>query len=133
MIPFYRRKKKIKQVDMAKAISVSPSYLCRVENGLQKPNEKFMTACADYLEVSFDVLFPARVNKVKIEKVSISYSNKLWSARKERGIKQYELAKSLGCSPSYLSKVEKGLQEPNITFRNKCAKILKIKEVELFS
>ncbi|NMB64064.1 MAG: helix-turn-helix domain-containing protein, partial [Spirochaetes bacterium] len=35
MILYYRRKKNIKQVDMAKALHVSPSYLCKIERGVQ--------------------------------------------------------------------------------------------------
>jgi transcriptional regulator with XRE-family HTH domain len=53
--------------------------------------------------------------------------------RQEKGIKQYELARQLECSPSYLSKVEKGLQRPNDRFRKRCAKILRVKESELFA
>ena len=134
MIPYFRREKKIKQVDLARALKVSPSYLCKIEKGLQEPTERFVKSCAEFLNVAVEELFPVKKKKrEKIRNIKSSHSNKLWSVRRERGIKQYELARMLDCSPSYLSKVEKGLQEPNGKFRKKCAKILKIKEIELFS
>jgi len=134
MIPYFRREKGIKQIDLARALKVSPSYLCKIEKGSQEPTDKFIKEISEYMGVPQKELFPAkRRKKDKIKKINNTYSNKLWSVRRERGIKQYELAKKLNCSPSYLSKVEKGLQQPNDQFKKKCAKILKVKEVELFS
>jgi putative transcriptional regulator len=132
MIPYIRRKKNIKQYDMAKALRVSPSYLCKIEKGIQEPSDKFKQACAKYLNVSAPALFPQAIDDAKIRTINRSFSNKLWSVRKEKKIKQYELARHLRCSPSYLSKVEKGLQEPTVQFKKMCAKILKTKEHELF-
>ena len=43
---------------MSKALSVSPSYLCKVEKGIQDPTEKFMDACSDYLNEPRSVIFP---------------------------------------------------------------------------
>ncbi len=134
MIPYFRREKKIKQIDLARELKVSPSYLCKIEKGTQEPTEKFMEEISDFLQVPKKELFPAKKRKrEKIKTINNTCSNKLWSVRRERGIKQYELARMLDCSPSYLSKVEKGLQQPNVRFKKKCAKILKVKEVELFS
>ncbi len=132
MIPFFRRKKKIKQTDMAKALNVSPSYLCKVEKGLAQPTASFKGVCAKYLKVSKHVLFPEDEKIGDIKNIKMSFTNRLWCIRKEKGIKQYELAKKLNCSPSYLSKVEKGLQDPTERFRKNCAKILKEKEASIF-
>jgi len=133
IVPYIRRKKNIKQYDMARSLNVSPSYLCKIEKGIQQPTDKFKTACAKYLGVSVSVLFPDDIDHDKINTINKSFKNKLWSVRKEKRIKQYELARQLHCSPSYLSKVEKGLQEPTKQFRKMCAKILKKRESELFS
>ena len=116
---------------MAKDLEVSPSYLCRVENGLQAPSQIFRKICAEYLEVTLENLFPQKINKKKLEEIGSS-KNKLWLARKKKNIKQNELAKNLGCTPSFLCKVEKGQKVPSDKFKKKCAKILKIKEVDLF-
>ncbi|PKL35651.1 MAG: transcriptional regulator [Spirochaetae bacterium HGW-Spirochaetae-1] len=132
MIPHIRREKKVKQVDLARALDVSPSYLCKIEKGLQEPTEKFINGCAEFFNVSVEELFPLRKKKESLKKINEKFTNRLWSTRTEKGIKQYELAKVLNCSPSYLSKVEKGLQQPNNKFRKKCARILKVKETELF-
>ena len=117
---------------MAKDLQISPSYLCKIEKGLQEPSKKLMCSCAEYLSIPENELFPERTPKSKIENINSTFQNMLWSTRNARGIKQKDLARSLGCSPSYLSKVEKGFYDPNLKFKNKCAKILKIKVVELF-
>lgn len=133
MVPFIRRKKNIKQSEMAKDLDVSPSYLCKIEKGIQQPTDKFKQSCASYLNVPVSSLFPEDVDREKIKKINKGFKNKLWSVRKEKNIKQYELARQLHCSPSYLSKVEKGQQEPTTRFKKTCAKILKTKETDLFS
>lgn len=122
----------MKQNDLARALKVSPSYLCKIENGSMEPNEKFMVSCAEYLNMPRLILFPEKVVREKIGKMESSLSNNIWAARQQRGIKQYELARLLECSPSYLSKIEKGLQKPGHGFKAKCAKILKKKINELF-
>ncbi len=132
IIPYLRRQKGIKQADMSRALEVSPSYLCKVENGTMHPSKNFMLKCAEYLEVDIEVLFSKNISKEKIFNISKNLNNKLWSIRKKKGIKQVELARKLDCSPSYLSKIEKGHQSPSEEMRKKCAKILKIRENELF-
>ncbi len=129
-----RRKKKIKQVDLASALDVSPSYLCKIERSLIEPTEKFIRACSEYLETAEDELFPDEKSSDDRngEKNSLTAETRLWTARQARGIKQYELAREIGCSPSYLSKIEKGQKIPNEKIRKLCARILKIKESELF-
>jgi len=128
-ISIIRREKKIKQRDLSAALGVSPSYLCKIEKLVQEPTDKFIKACSDYLGVSESELFSPPPKKVEHKS---QFKNKLWEIRQAKGIKQYELARILECSPSYLSKVEKGLQCPNGKLRKLCAKALKIKEKELF-
>lgn len=123
-----RRKKKITQKELAAALDVSPSYLCKIEKSLQEPTERFVKDCAEYLQVAEEELFPAAHKNER----NVSPETKLWAVRKEKGIKQYELARALGCSPSYLSKIEKGFQRPTVKIKKLCAKILKVKENELF-
>ena len=127
-----RRKMKIKQRELAGVLEVSPSYLCKVEKGLVDPTDAFRKLCADYFNETIEILFPEepkKKNEVYSDEQSV---NNVWSARKRKNIKQNKLAELLGCSPSYLSKIEKGLQLPNEKFKKKCAKVLKIKEADLF-
>ena len=128
-ISIIRREKKIKQRDLATALGISPSYLCKIEKVVQEPTDKFIKACSEYLGVSENELFSPPNKKTKRKS---QFKNKLWEIRQAKGIKQYELARILECSPSYLSKVEKGLQCPNDKLRKLCARVLKIKEKELF-
>lgn len=132
LISIVRRKKNIKQRDLAVALAVSPSYLCKIENGVQIPTEKFIEACSGFLETPKDELFPNGQNGNRRLKIKDVFDNGLWSARMNRGIKQNELARQLGCSPSYLSKIEQSKLQAKPLFKKKCAKILKVKEAELF-
>ncbi len=132
LIPILRREKKIKQLDLAKALDVSPSYLCKVEKGLVTPTESFRELCAAFLGEKIDFIFPPHGEKRSIQINELTAANNIWNVRQKKNIKQNRLAELLDCSPSYLSKIEKGLQQPNEKFKKKCAKILKIKEAELF-
>lgn len=132
LIPILRRKKKIKQIDLAHALDVSPSYLCKVEKGLVEPTESFRESCSSFLGESIEIIFPPQGEKRSINLNERTSANNIWSVRQKKNIKQNRLAELLECSPSYLSKIEKGLQQPNDKFKKKCAKILKTKETELF-
>jgi transcriptional regulator with XRE-family HTH domain len=115
---------------MSKALSVSPSYLCKIEKGIQEPTEKFMDACSDFLNEPRSAIFPdVIVKKMPSEN---EFKNNLWQIRMDKGLKQNELSKLLECTPSFLSKIEKGFQEPSNKFKKKCARVLKIKESKIF-
>jgi ribosome-binding protein aMBF1 (putative translation factor) len=93
-----------------------------------------MDACSDFLNEPRSVIFPD-INVKKILSKNITneeFKNNLWNFRMEKGIKQNVLAKQLECTPSFLSKIEKGFQSPNDKFKKKCARILKIKESKIF-
>ncbi len=127
-----RKKRAIKQYDMARALGVSPSYLSKIETGSQDPTEKFKMNCAKYLKTSVEKLF----NDFSVEEVFPEFShgltNKLWAKRRELGIKQYDMAKKLQVSTPFLSKVELGLLEPPQDFKELASKIFKMEEKELF-
>ena len=132
LIPVIRRRKKIKQIDLARSLDVSASYLCKVEKGIVEPTDAFRESCSALLGESIEVIFPPQGDKKNINLNERTAINNIWSVRQKKNIKQIRLAELLECSPSYLSKIEKGLQQPNDKFKKKCAKILKIKESELF-
>lgn len=132
-LSYLRRTKNIKQYDLAKILGVSPSFLCKIEKGLLEPTEMLKSKCADYFNESVEIVFPLNINNKNIAQIKSELNtNNLWTVRLKKNLKQNKLAELIGCSPSYLSKIEKGLQEPNSTFKKKCAKILKIKEIDLF-
>ena len=132
LLPVLRRKKKIKQVELARALNISPSYLCKVEKGLAEPTDAFKESCAVILGEPVESVFPPQTEKISMSLPDKIFTNNLWSIRHKKNIKQNKLAEVLGCSPSYLSKIEKGLQQPNDRFKKRCARILKVKETELF-
>ncbi|MCL1833494.1 MAG: helix-turn-helix domain-containing protein [Leptospirales bacterium] len=132
-LSFLRRIKGIKQCNLAKALDISPSFLCKIEKGLFEPTDILKEKCAFFFNEDIESIFlPDSNNKPEFLTKIGSVNNHLWSVRSKKNIKQNKLAELIGCSPSYLSKIEKGLQEPNAAFKKKCAKILKIKETELF-
>ncbi len=132
VIAIIRRERNIKQRDLARELEVSPSYLCKIEKGTIDPTDRFIHSCSKFFGVPVEELFPDKPGKKIDQTLNNNLSNNLWAVRREKGIKQNALANQIGCSPSYLSKVEKGLQRPNEKFRKKCAKILKKKEALLF-
>ncbi|AVQ13529.1 DNA-binding helix-turn-helix protein [Leptospira santarosai] len=127
-----RKKRGIKQYDMARALGVSPSYLSKIETGSQDPTEKFKQSCVKYLKTTLEKLF----NEQPVENVYPEFTegltNRLWAKRRELGIKQYDMAKKLKVSTPFLSKVELGLLEPPEDFKNMASKALKMKKEELF-
>ena len=132
-LSFLRRAKGIKQYDLARILEVSPSFLCKIEKGMIEPSDVLKKKCADFFDEKVESIFSFPEDKKRIIfPGSELNNNNLWTVRLKKNIKQNKLAELIGCSPSYLSKIEKGLQEPNGTFKKKCARILKIKEIELF-
>lgn len=127
-----RKKRAIKQYDMARALSVSPSYLSKIETCSQEPTEKFKINAAKYLKTSVEKLF----NDEKVEEIFPEFSsgltNKLWALRREQGIKQYDMAKKLKVSTPFLSKVELGLLEPSDEFKELASKLFKLETEQLF-
>jgi len=132
MLPVLRRKKMIKQRDLARLLDVSPSYLCKVEKGMIEPAETFRNSCALFFNETVDNIFLVKPVLHMDNHGENRFHNNVWAARIKKNLKQNRLAELLGCSPSYLSRVEKGLQQPSIKFRKQCARILKIRESELF-
>lgn len=131
-ISYLRRSLGIKQYDLAKKLEVSPSFLCKVEKGLLEPTDFFKNKCSEFFNEKIESIFSQHDDKKVIILPENVSNNNLWIVRLKKNIKQNKLAELIGCSPSYLSKIEKGLQEPNTAFKKKCAKILKVKEIELF-
>ncbi|WP_411824904.1 helix-turn-helix domain-containing protein [Leptospira sp. 'Mane'] len=127
-----RKKRGVKQYDMARALGVSPSYLSKIETGAQEPTEKFKTSCAKYLKTSVDKLFNENLVEDIYPEFSNGLKNKLWAVRREMGIKQYDFAKKLKVSTPFLSKVELGLLEPPEDFKTLVSKVLKMEKDDLF-
>ena len=127
-----RKKRGIKQYDMARALNVSPCYLSKIETNNQEPTEKFKTNVAKYLKTTIDKIFNNQPVEEVFPEFSNGLSNKLWAKRRELGIKQYDIAKKLKVSTPFLSKVELGLIEPTEDFKTQAAKVFKTSKTELF-
>lgn len=127
-----RKKRPVKQYDMARALGVSPSYLSKIETGSQAPTEKFKIACAKYLKTTVEKLFNDSVVEEIYPEFSAGLTNRLWAKRREMGIKQYDMAKKLKVSTPFLSKVELGLLEPPESFKKQASKVFKMEQDKLF-
>lgn len=127
-----RKKRGIKQYDMARALGVSPSYLSKIETDSQEPTERFKVNVAKYLKTSVEKLFNEQAVEEIFPEFSTGLTNKLWAKRREMGIKQYDMAKKLKVSTPFLSKVELGLLEPTEEFKQLASKVFKMDQSELF-
>ncbi len=127
-----RKKRGIKQYDMARALAVSPSYLSKIETDSQEPTERFKNNSAKFLKTSIEKLFNDETVETVFPEFSQGLTNKLWAVRREMGIKQYDMAKKLKVSTPFLSKVELGLLEPNDEFKELASKIFKLETDQLF-
>ncbi len=127
-----RKKRGIKQYDMARALGVSPSYLSKIETDSQEPTERFKVNVAKYLKTSVEKLFNEQPVEEIFPEFSTGLTNKLWAKRRELGIKQYDMAKKLKVSTPFLSKVELGLLEPTEEFKQLASKVFKMEQSELF-
>lgn len=132
LIPYVRRKQRISQIELARKIGVSPSYLCKIEKSIQEPSLSFIKRCEEILNVNRDELFPERLTKNTITAICTNQAHPLWLERKKIGMKQIDLANRVQCSPSYLSKVERYQLQPTEFFKRQCAKVLKKSELDLF-
>ncbi len=131
LLPVVRRTKRVTQRDLAKALDISPSYLCKIEKGFIMPDDNFKNSCAAILGEPVAIIFPCE-NPADSETVNSLFLNNLWAVRNKKNIRQNKMAEMLGCSPSYLSRIENGTQCPSEVFKKKCARILKTKASELF-
>lgn len=127
-----RKKRGIKQYDMARALSVSPSYLSKIETDSQEPTERFKVNVSKFLKTSIEKLFNDQPVEEIFPEFSNGLTNKLWAKRREMGIKQYDMAKKLKVSTPFLSKVELGLLEPTEEFKQLASKVFKMEQSELF-
>ena len=127
-----RKKRGIKQYDMARALGVSPSYLSKIETDSQEPTERFKVNVAKFLKTSLEKLFNDHHVEEIFPEFSTGLTNKLWAKRREMGIKQYDMAKKLKVSTPFLSKVELGLLEPTEEFKQLASKVFKMEQSELF-
>ena len=137
LICYLRKQKGLKQYHLAQELNVSSSYLSKIETGLQDATPEFMEKCVEFFGLTKDEIFPPD-DKFKdvLERYireNIRNTNSIWKYRKQKGIKQYELARQLGVSPSHLSKIENGLSEPPDDLLEKCADILEVNVEELHS
>jgi putative transcriptional regulator len=56
--------------------------------------------------------------------MQMAYQNKIREFRKEKGLRQVDLAKELGIFQSEISDLETGKRKPNIYLAKKIAKVL---------
>ena len=88
LLPILRRKKKIKQIDLARALNISPSYLCKVEKGIVEPSDTFKSSCAEFLEETIESVFPMHGELKDSGFTERIFINNLWTIRQNKNIKQ---------------------------------------------
>jgi putative transcriptional regulator len=58
--------------------------------------------------------------------------NRIRELRKEKGLKQSDLAKKVGVFQSELSEIETGVRKPNVYLAKRIARVLKVSLDEIF-
>lgn len=108
-----RRSRGLSQAELAKIVGVAQNTLSYWENGKYDIDNKSLSIMADYFGVSVDYILG--------REISISNMNRIAALRAEKGIRQIELAQTLGVSQGTLSTWENGKYEPDIATLNKIA------------
>ncbi len=129
IIPYLRRKKNIKQYDMARALKVSPSNLCKIEKGIKEPTEKFKQACSRFLNARVAVSFRKRRPREN-EEHQTQFQEQALERSKGKPSNSTNSPDS-SCALLVPVKVEKGLQG-DAAFKTMCARILKTRESSFF-
>lgn len=102
-----RRSRGLSQAELAKIVGVAQNTLSYWENGKYDIDNKSLSIMADYFGVSVDYILG--------REISISNMNRIAALRAEKGIRQIELAQTLGVSQGTLSTWENGKYEPDIS------------------
>ena len=108
-----REEKGLKQEELAKEMSVSPSAIGMYETNKREPNNELTVKLANYFNVSTDYLL-GKCNNEKLEQsVALGFKDRLVLLRKELGLTQEEFAEKIGYTRTAVSAWEIGRNEPS--------------------
>ena len=104
-----RRRRRLRQKDLAKLAGVSTASMCYYEKGHMAIPEHKLVAIARALDVTVEEIFRKRRGDVK------ALAARLLSKREESELTQAEVAELVGISPSLLSRYEHaGVDMPSL-------------------
>ena len=134
-IKYFRKKKGVKQKDLAAALDVSATHVALIEKGLRKPSVDLMLKICLFLNEEFNEMlipqrhkvrdiggkrvkpFPkragrglsvGRTQKAKMDEIMENFGENVRKARKERGFNISELASYIDVTTARLRAIEKG-------------------------
>ena len=122
----YRKIKGLTQIQLAEKINKSESIIRKYEANNVKPNIEMLNKISDALNVSVSEL-------ISDENTSQMIGKNVSKYREALSISQRELARRVGMSGQFISKIENNLNNPSLETLNKIAEALNVSVSELIS
>lgn len=115
-----RKKHKMTQKQLAQALGIDNSSICKYETGDVLPSNDVLIKMAELFNVSTDYILDRSGVPVPDEPPS-TFSERLKALRQREGLSQAELAKHLNMSQQGVAQWETGKSEPSIEMLAKIA------------
>lgn len=135
-IKFYRKRRKMKQKELADLIGYTESSISKYEQGLIQIPNTVIDLLAKALDVSPIDLLGEKQNVLTnstSENIAFSIGENIKFYRKKAGFQQKELAEKVGVSAPAIMRYEKGQREPSKEIIEKIAMALNISPVLLMN
>jgi len=108
-----RKKRKLKQRDLAELLNVSKGTYCRNENGCFSPGEDKLCVLANFYGIAVEELIDGDSEKNVTKAVKRVVGERLFELRKEKNLNQYHLSKLLKVENNTYVRYEKGYTAPS--------------------
>lgn len=109
-----RKKHKMTQKQLANALGIDNSSVCKYETGDVLPSHDILIKMAELFNVSTDYILDRSGRVQDEDEVAATFADRLKALRCKSGISQFELAKQLNMSQQAVAQWEAGKSEPSI-------------------
>ena len=117
----FQREKALTNADIASVLEVSPTFICSIRNGRQKPSERIIKGVSDLSGIKVADLLEDPDNLRMKEWAA--YGKRLRKARKNRGMTQVDVANYLGVPKLVYVEMEEGKCSTTEDFKKKLDKL----------
>ncbi|MBL1231033.1 helix-turn-helix domain-containing protein [Enterococcus sp. BWB1-3] len=128
-IVIIRKKKKISQKSLAKAVGITPQSLLKIEKGHVNPKSETLEKIMQALNVSANELYSN--DETDDFNSQLPFARNLKRLRNEEQLSLDELASKIGISVTQLSGLEDSSQQPSPNLLEKIAETLSVSSDEL--
>lgn len=128
-IVIIRKKKKISQKSLAKAVGITPQSLLKIEKGHVNPKSETLEKIMQALDISANELYGNE--ETSDFHIQLPFARNLKRLRSEEQLSLDELASKVGIPVTQLSGLEDGSQRPSPNLLDKIAEALSVSSDEL--